>query len=325
MKKIYLPIVLILVTIVYLGLGYGSLNFSNLINTVIGQGSFKEDFILYSIRLPRVLILIIAGGFLAISGAVFQTLFKNSLADPGIIGINSGAGVAITVYYLFFPLDSGKFIYMIPIIGFMGSLIMAFFLLFISYEKGKGFNNNKLIMFGLGLSIALSGLMIVLVSSSERIKVEFITKWLNGNIWGADWPFIIGVVPWFLVLFIILSKYRTLDILSLKEESSIGLGLNIFREKIILFLSAVSLSAVAVSVTGSLSFVGLIAPHIAKSIWGNRAKDYLYNSLFMGAILLVIADLIGKNIIPPEGVATGTVFSIIGAPYLIYLIAKKNL
>lgn len=325
MKKIYLPLILILVFFLYLGFGYGSLNFSNLFSTLIGNGDFKNNFILFSIRLPRVIILIIAGGFLSISGAIFQTLFKNSLADPGIIGVNSGAGVFITIFYLFLPVDSGNFIYLIPIVGFIGSLVVGFFLLFISFEKEQGINNNKLIMFGLGLSIALSGLMIVLISSSERIKVEFITKWLNGNIWGADWPFILATIPWLLVLVLVFGKHKILDILALKEESSIGLGLNIMKEKSLLFLSAVSLAAVAVSVTGSLSFVGLIAPHIAKSIWGNRAKNYLFTSFFMGAILLIIADLIGRNILYPEGVATGTIFSIIGAPYLIYLIAKKNI
>lgn len=325
MKKFYLPIILFLLIFVYLSVGYGSLGFHNLFVTFLGNGGFKNEFILFSIRLPRVLILIIAGGFLSISGAVFQTLFKNSLADPGIIGINSGAGVFITIFFLFFPIDTRNFIYLIPIVGFSGSLIVAFFLLFISFEKEKGINNNKLIMFGLGLSIALSGLMVVLISSSERVKVEFITKWLNGNIWGADWPFILATVPWILVLILIFSKHKVLDILALKEESSIGLGLNIMKEKSVLFLAAVSLAAVAVSVAGSLSFVGLIAPHIAKSIWGNRAKNYLFTSFFMGSILLVFADLIGRNIIPPEGVATGTIFSIIGAPYLIYLIAKRNI
>lgn len=324
MKKFILPTLFFIVIICYLGLGYGSVNFNNLFPTLLGNGTFKENFIIYSIRLPRLIVIIIVGGFLALSGAIFQILFKNSLADPGIIGINSGAGVAITIFYLFFPIDSKTFMYIIPLVGFLGSLSVAFLLLFGSLEKGKKINTGKLIMLGLGLSISLSGLMVVLISSSERIKVEFIVKWLNGNIWGADWPFIWIILPWSLLIILVFYKIKTLDILALSEENAIGLGVNIFKEKIVFFLIAVSLASSAVAIAGGISFIGLIAPHLAKSIWGHKAKNYIPNTILLGSFLLIIADLIGKNILPPNGIATGVIFSIIGSPYLVYLIAKKG-
>lgn len=325
MKKLILPLLILIFAIIYLATGYGSLGFHNLFSTFLGKEAFKEEFILYSIRMPRLVIVLIAGAFLALSGAILQVLFKNPLADPGILGINSGAGVAITIFYLFFPIDSGKFMYVIPIVAFLGSITIAFILLLASLEKGGEINTGKLIMLGLGLSIALSGLMVVLISSSDRIKVEFIVKWLNGNIWGGDWPFILAILPWIFLIFIVLYKINILDVLALSEENAIGLGVNIFREKSILFFIAVSLSASAVAVVGGIPFVGLIAPHLAKSIWGNRAKAYIGNTIFLGAFLLLLADLIGRNILPPNGIATGIVFSLIGAPYLIYLIAKKGI
>src|SRR5690625_3983112 len=198
---LYISLLLIIITVVIsMGIGASSLTFEQLIQTILGQGSMKKEFILYSIRLPRITISLLAGMALALSGSILQGITRNNLADPGIIGINSGAGVAIAVYFLFFPIEAGSFVYMIPVVGFIGAIITACFIYLFSYSKKDGLQPVSLILVGIGFATALSGAMIVIISAAERTKVDFIAKWLAGNIWGADWPFVVALLPWLVIL-----------------------------------------------------------------------------------------------------------------------------
>ena len=318
-------LVLILVTaFVSAGIGYSSLSFDRLIPTLLGDGSFKEEFVLFSIRLPRIIITLLAGMALALSGAILQGITRNDLADPGIIGINSGAGVAIALFFLFFPIDPGSFIYLLPIVAFLGALLTAFLIYIFSYNREVGLQPVRLVLIGVGFSMALSGLMIVLISSADTKKVDFIANWLAGNIWGADWPFILALLPWLIVL-VPFTMYRAnrLNLLGLSEPVAIGVGVSIEKERIAFLIVAVALAAAAVSVTGGIAFIGLMAPHIAKSLVGPRHQLFLPIAILLGGWLLLLADTVGRNILEPSGIPTGIVVSLIGAPYFMYLLLKK--
>ncbi|MCJ1909021.1 FecCD family ABC transporter permease [Planococcus ruber] len=316
---------MILITIVLgLSLGYSSIPIDRLLPAFLGNGTFKEDFILFSIRLPRILITLLAGMALALSGAILQSVTRNDLADPGIIGINSGAGVAIAVFFLFIPVEAGSFVYLMPAVAFCGALLTAVLIYVFSYSRQSGLQPVRLVLTGIGFSLALSGVMIVLISSTEREKVDFIASWLAGNIWGADWPFIWALLPWLLILIpFTLYKANKLNMLSLSEPVSIGLGLSIEKERIVLLLAAVALAASAVSVTGGIAFIGLMAPHIAKSLIGPRNQLALPLAILIGGWLLLLADTIGRNVLEPSGIPAGIVAALIGAPYFMYLLLKK--
>lgn len=319
-----ISLLLILATVMMgMGMGSASLSFDRLIQTLLGQGTFKEEFILYSIRLPRILITLLAGMALALSGSILQGITRNDLADPGIIGINSGAGVAIAAFFLFFPVEVGSFVYMIPLVGFAGALITSFFIYLLAYSKNNGLQPVNLVLIGVGFSTALSGAMIVLISSAERTKVDFIAKWLAGNIWGTDWPFIWALLPWLVILIpFTLYKANRLNILSLSEPMAIGVGVSIEKERIVLLLTAVALAAAAVSVTGGIAFIGLMAPHIAKALVGPRNQLFIPVAILLGGWLLLFADTIGRTIIETT-IPAGIMVSLIGAPYFIYLLLKK--
>lgn len=180
-----------------------------------------------------------------------------------------------------------------------------------------------LVLIGVGFSTALSGAMIVIISSAERTKVDFIAKWLAGNIWGSDWPFIWALLPWLVILIpFTLYKASRLNLLGLSEPVTIGVGVSIERERIVLLLTAVALAAAAVSVTGGISFIGLMAPHIAKTLVGPRNQLFIPVAILLGGWLLLLADTIGRNIIETT-IPAGIMVSIIGAPYFIYLLLKK--
>ncbi|WP_338788723.1 iron ABC transporter permease [Metabacillus sp. FJAT-53654] len=319
-------LVLIMLTIVIgTGIGYSSLTYDRLIPTLLGQGTFKEEFVLFSIRLPRIFITLLAGMALALSGAILQGITRNDLADPGIIGINSGAGVAIAIYFLFFPIDVGSFVYLLPLVAFVGAILTACLIYLFSYTRNEGLQPVKLVLIGVGFSLALSGMMIVLISSAERTKVDFIAKWLAGNIWGTDWPFIWAILPWLVILIpFTLYKANRLNLLGLSEPVSIGVGVSIEKERIILLFTAVALAASAVSVTGGIAFIGLIAPHIAKALVGPRNQLFIPIAILIGGLLLLFADTVGRNLVDPDGIPAGIMVALIGAPYFIYLLLKNS-
>lgn len=317
--------VLIMLTIITsLGLGYSSVSYDRILPTIMGQGTFKEEFVLFSIRLPRIVVTLLAGMALAISGAILQGLTRNDLADPGIIGINSGAGVGIAVFFLFFPIDAASFAYILPIVAFIGALLTAILIYLFSYKKGIGLQPVRLILVGIGFSMALSGAMITIISSAERQKVDFIARWLAGNIWGTDWPFIWAMLPWLLILIpFTLYKANRLNLLGLSDPVAIGVGVSIEKERIILLLTAVALAASAVSVTGGIAFIGLMAPHLAKALIGPRNQLFLPIAVLVGGWLLLFADTIGRNLLEPEGIPAGIMTALIGAPYFVYLLLRK--
>lgn len=325
-RIIILVLCLLIISTVFIstGIGYSALSYDRIIPTLLGNGSFKEEFVLFSVRLPRIIITLLAGMALALSGSILQSITRNDLADPGIIGINSGAGVAIAIFFLFFPIDVGTFTYLLPIVAFLGAFITIVFIYLFSFDKHIGLQPIRLILVGVGFSMALSGLMVVLISSSEREKVDFIAKWLAGNIWGTDWPFIWSILPWLIIL-IPFSLYRAnrLNILGLSEPVSIGLGMSIKKERIVLLTTAVALAASAVSVTGGIAFVGLMAPHLAKALVGPRNQLFMPVAILIGGWLLLVADTIGRNLVDPDGIPAGIMVALIGAPYFIYLLLKK--
>ncbi|MFD0696688.1 FecCD family ABC transporter permease [Paenibacillus sp. GCM10027628] len=322
---VYGALVLITITIIIgMGLGYSSISFDKLVPTLLGQGTFKENFVLFSVRLPRIIITLLAGMALALSGSILQGITRNDLADPGIIGINSGAGVAIAVFFLYFPIKADTFVYALPLVAFIGAIITACLIYWLSYNRTAGLQPVRLVLIGVGFSLALSGIMIVIISSAERAKVDFIAKWLAGTIWGTDWPFIGAILPW-LVLLIPLSLYKAnrLNLLGMSEPAAIGVGVSIEKERIVLLLTAVALAASAVSVTGGIAFIGLMAPHIAKALVGPRHQLCLPVAILLGGWLLLLADTIGRNVVGPDGIPAGIMVALIGAPYFMYLLLKK--
>ncbi|CAM4378799.1 FecCD family ABC transporter permease [Saccharibacillus endophyticus] len=320
-----LLILLILATfVVGLGLGSSTVSFDRILPTLFGQGTFKDEFVLFSIRLPRILITLLAGMALALSGSILQGITRNELADPGIVGINSGAGVGVAIFFLFAPLEVGTFVYLLPVVAFASALLTATLIYLFAYKRGEGVQPLKMILTGVGFSTALSGIMIVLISSVDRVKVDFISTWLAGNIWGTDWPFVLALLPWLVVLVpYALFKSKALNLLSLGESSAVGAGVTVQKDRILLLLAAVALAASAVSVTGGIAFIGLMAPHIARGLVGPAHQRFMPISVLVGGWLLLLADTIGRNLGDSDGIAAGIVVAFIGAPYFLYLLLKK--
>lgn len=293
--------------------------------TLIGQGEYYDQLILMEFRFPRMLITILAGAALSLSGAIIQSVTKNPIAEPGILGINAGGGFAIALFLSVGQIDPDNFVYLLPIISVIGGVATAIIIFLFSMNKRDGITPASMVLIGVGMQTALYGGSITLMSKFDEDQSEFIATWFAGNIWGDEWAFVIATLPWIIILFpFLMYKSNVLNLVNTHEHIAKGLGVKIERERIVLFFIAVVLSSVAVAVAGSITFIGLMGPHIAKSIVGPRHQLFLPISILVGAFLLVFADTLGKIILEPTGIPAGIVVAIISATYFIYLMYKSK-
>lgn len=325
-KNVFITTILIIIlfAIITVSMTVGDFKMSPLqfLKTLFGMGNETDTMVLYEFRMPRLLVTILCGAALSLSGALLQSITKNPLADPGIIGINAGSGFFIALLMIFMPVDSSNFVYVLPLFSLIGGLITAATVFLLSSSK-RGLNPMQMILIGVGLSTALSGAMIMMTSTFNKEDVEFISKWLGGNIWGDTWPFVWMIITVLIITIpILLLKLDILNILNTHEHISTGLGIRINRERVVILIISVMLCASAVSICGSIAFVGLIAPHIARQLVGPRHQVFIPITILLGAILLSFADTLGRLLIEPAGMPAGIIVSIIGAPYFLYLMRR---
>ncbi|EFS18036.1 iron ABC transporter permease [Staphylococcus capitis] len=297
----------------------------NFFKTLIGQGDYTDSLILIDFRLPRMLITILAGAALSMSGAVVQSVTKNPIAEPGILGINAGGGFAIALFVAIGQVKPDNFVYVLPIISLVGGIATALVIFVFSVNKYSGLTPASMVLIGVGMQTALYGGSITLMSKFDEDQSEFMASWFAGNIWGDDWTFVLAFIPWVIIIVpYLLLKSNELNIINTHEHVAKGLGVKVERERIVLFFIAVILSSVAVAVAGAISFIGLMGPHIAKRIVGPRHQLFLPIAILIGALLLVFSDTLGKVILQPSGVPAGIVVAIIGAPYFLYLMYRTK-
>ncbi|PKG25420.1 FecCD family ABC transporter permease [Niallia nealsonii] len=286
------------------------------------------DLLLFDFRLPRVILAMIIGFGLGISGSVLQGITKNGLADPGILGINSGAGAAIVIYMFFFQEsisdDSITAIMMMPMAGLVGGLLAAFIIFFIAADSNR-LDAQRLLLTGIAISSGFGALSLYLSLKMKSQDFEMATIWLNGSIYSANWLFILSILPWFILIIpLIIKKAYILDLFTLQEEVLKGLGVKVEKEKWILLLSSVAIVSACVSVAGNIGFIGLIGPHIAKLLIGKKHRYSLIICGMIGMLLMVAADYISRTIVAPAELSIGIILSIIGVPYFVYLLIKAK-
>lgn len=313
---------LIIVFFTNLNTGYIRLSPAEVIATLFGQGTAQQSLILFDFRLPRMVIAVLVGIGLAISGTILQGIVRNPLADPGIIGINAGAGLAIMLFVSLFSITTAVSIFLMPILAFIGAAGAALVIYLLAYKRVQGVSPIRIVITGVAVAAGINALMIVFTLKLNPESYQFLAVWLAGSIWGANWQFVIAVLPWLVVLIpYVYAKSMILNILHLGEETSIGLGANLEKERRILLGSAVALAAASVAVSGGIGFVGLLAPHLTRRLVGDKHEYVIPISGLVGAVLLLTADMIGRMIKQPE-IPAGIIVAVIGAPYFLYLLAK---
>ncbi|HEP1820175.1 TPA: iron ABC transporter permease [Streptococcus suis] len=310
-------ILLISLSLLSLVIGYSKLGLMDLLATISGQANSATQLIFWKIRLPRLIVSILAGGALAMSGHLFQTLTRNPLADSGILGVNAGAGLLLTLALtlnITFPLSQ-------PLLALIGGFLASGLVYLLAYKNGQALNPTRLVLTGVGLASLFSSCMISLMVRFDRYQLDTMIGWLSGRYVGDDWQTIHLISPLLLIL-CVLSWFRfsKLNILQLEASLGIGLGLDRQKEATIVLILATSLASFSSLLVGNTAFIGLLASHLAKRLIGNQHQYSLPLAALIGSSLLFSADIFSRSLLVGTGIPTGLVITLIGAPYFLFLL-----
>ena len=281
--------------------------------------------ILFSIRLPRIILGTLVGMTLAVAGGVFQALFRNPLADPYLIGVSSGAsfGATIAIYFIW-QFSWGGF-NAVSISAFCGALITMIAIYGIS-RVGKSTPVTILILAGVALgSLLTAGTTFLMFTAYDAYQTINTLEWLFGSLATASWNEVTGILPYLGSGFIMLGFFsHHLNVLQLDDHQAQALGIHVERTKLILLFVTTLATAAAVSVSGIIGFVGLIVPHIVRLIWGPDHRFLLPMSGLIGAIVLILADSLARIVFAPRELPIGIVTALIGAPFFLYLLRRQK-
>ena len=279
---------------------------------------------IFFLRITRIVLALVAGAGLAATGAILQGLLKNPLADPYILGISSGSGLGAVIAILFGLNLSFLGSFSLPLAAFLSGFV-TIFLVYMLSKKGARVGTEDLLLSGVIITAMLSGIIMFIVSATEREGLHNALWWLLGNtqIYDLKLLLFVSVIS---VTGIILSTLlaRNLNIMSLGEEEAITMGLNVERVKLIFFVISSVMTAAVVSVCGMIGFVGLIIPHIARRFIGPDHRRLIPASALCGGIYLILCDILARRVTQPIELPIGVVTAICGAPFFILFLRRSR-
>lgn len=301
-----------------LTLGSVDISFSTIVHTLLGNVQTTDEMVIWNIRFPRNIVGALVGANLAVSGAILQAVMKNPLADPGIVGVSSGAGLAGVIMLIFMPEAS---ILLTPV-AFLGAMLSAAAVYALAWKNG--IRPTRIILAGVAVSAFLgSGISALLVFYSDKVQGALL--WMVGGLSARSWPQVETLFPYTILgLVLALAGCKALTILSLGDETARGLGVPVERVRFSMTAVAALLAAGAVSVAGLIGFVGLVVPHIVRLIIGTDYKYVIPGSAILGAGVLVFCDTLGRVAFSPIEIPAGIIMAFLGAPFFLYLLRRSS-
>lgn len=308
-----------LVAVAYISVNLGSVKvpFSAIVGGIFSDAG-GDVGIVRDLRLPRIMLAMIIGANLAVAGVLLQTVMQNPLADPGIIGISSGAGILAATVMLYLPMLYN----FMPLIAFVGAALTCFLIYSLAWKKGL--SPVRIILAGVAVNAILGG-GISMLSILNSDRMQSILMWFNGSISTKGWNdvkllsiySIFGLVGSFFL-------YKSCDLLALGDKTAANLGVNVNMQRIIISGAAVFLAGTSTSIVGVIGFVGLVVPHISRLIIGSNHKYLIPFSAVMGAVVLLSADTLGRVVARPYEIPVGVVTAVLGGPFFIYLLRRSD-
>lgn len=297
-----------------------------ILNLILNNLNQQEELVLYSIRLPRILLTIIVGSALVISGASMQALFRNPLADPGLIGIASGSALFVAIAIVVFSdvLNGNYGLYILNLFAFVGGITASIAIFYFARISGS-FSVTYMLLAGIAIN-SLAGAstgFLTYISNDEQLRS--LVFWTMGSLSGTIWPEIIVtgiiIIP---AIIILIKSSSKLNLLLLGDDNASYLGVDINKLKRKIIICSVILVGSSVAVSGIIGFIGLVVPHLIRLIIGSDHRLLFPASAFLGGILLLIADTVARNIILPAEMPVGILTSLIGGPFFLFLLLKQN-
>ncbi|OXM87939.1 FecCD family ABC transporter permease [Paenibacillus rigui] len=319
-----LLLLLAVIAIMVISTGIGSVFISpaNVVRAILGIGEGTNDMIVRVLRLPRIVVAVMIGAALAVSGAILQGVVRNSLASPDTVGITGGASLGAVTFFFFF---SDKLsIHVLPIFAVAGAFAAALLVYILSWKQGV--TPLRLVLIGIGFSAAMSSLSYMMMISGPIILANQAMTFMTGSVYGVSWAkAVVPLLPWMIVLLPLIFVYsRHINIQELGEDVARSMGSAVQRQRFLLLLLSVALAGAAVAFGGAISFIGLMAPHIARKLVGPSFGALLPVSALMGAIVLLLADLVGRSLFAPLDIPAGVFTACIGAPFFVYLLYRAR-
>lgn len=275
---------------------------------------------LWQLRIPRIVMSVLAGAALAICGGVFQSIFRNPVCDPYILGISSGASIGAAIAFI---LGWDAVVFGITLPALVTALLTLFLILGIARIKGKH-NTDTLLLIGIALNFFISAMitLLIVMNQKEMHKIYF---WTMGSLTHVSWLEITWLLPIMVLCISILFYYsKAMNIMQVGTETAQTLGIDTQRTTYIVLITSSILISVVVSFCGSIGFIGLIMPHVARLLFGSNNRRLFTYSLFFGAFFLLIADTLARTIAAPAELPVGSITALAGAPYFIYLVLRKK-
>lgn len=273
---------------------------------------------IYDLRFPRILISMLAGAAIAVSGVLFQAVLKNPLADPGIIGISSGASFTAVLITAFAP----QFYFFTPLVAFLGG-VAAFFMVYFLSWKG-GLSPLRIVLTGVAVNALFTGLSSAF-NSMNGGNTSGVASIVEANIAQKTWDDVMTLFPYVVAgLFLACLFIGECNLMSLEDKTARSLGLNVNATRIAISLVAVLLASISTAVAGAISFLGLIVPHIGRILVGSDHRALIPFSALMGAFTFLLADTIGRTIVAPYEISAAVIMSVVGGPFFIILLRRSK-
>lgn len=324
--NIYFLIFLGVIFLLSAGMGEQIFSPWKVINILFGNSSSFESMIVHSFRMPRIIISILVGVSLAVAGAILQSILRNPLASPDVTGITGGASVAVVLFLALFSNESNVLtvsIHWMPLAAFIGATIIAFLLYILAWKNGL--SPFRLVLIGIGLWALTKALTNLFMILGPIVQASQANVWITGSVYGVNWSNVQILAPITIILLIIaFIMTRHLNIQELGEDIALGIGSKVERQRLGMLLLSTALIGSAVAFAGGIGFVGLMAPHIARKLVGSSFGNLLPLSAIIGAVLVLLADTIGRTLFLPVEVPAGVFTATIGAPYFIYLLYRQR-
>lgn len=312
-------VALAIIGVLALMIGITQIPPSEVLRIVFTDGGERVPrIVIWSVRLPRFVLGAIAGAALAVSGTMLQDALKNELAEPGLLGVSSGASLVVAVIVIFnIAIPFG----MLPVLALCGGLGAGIIILLATRLTR---DPVRMILIGSALGALFSALITVVVVLGEPNEIRALYSWLVGSLIGRDWQDVRLVLPWVAVaLPAALLFGRPLNLLQLGDDMAEGLGLNVFQTRALIFIVAITLNAAIVAVCGPIGFVALVAPHMVRGmLQTSDARQVLPISALLGALLLTGSDLLAREIFSPAELPVGLVTVVVGSPMALFLLRR---
>lgn len=304
-----------------LSIGSTMLNPAIVIKHLLNIENSEYAFIIETLRLPRIILALLVGGALGVSGLILQGVVRNPLGSPDIIGITGGASFAAVLFITYF---SGTLsIKWLPFAAIIGAGIISIIIYIIAWKDGV--TPMRLVLIGIGMSAAMNGLTTMMIVLGNSYSTSQAYLWLTGSIYAANWQNVYSMLPW-LLIFIPLTFFfsKTANALELGDQVALGLGVRVQLHRFSLLFISVALAGSAVAFAGGIGFVGLIAPHISRKLVGRSFGGLVLVSALIGGLIILLADTVARTVFLPLDLPAGVFVSGIGAPFFIYLLYRQR-